>query len=63
MGSDQPRFGGVLFLPVTAVSLVKAGVRLRGLDVGPVRAPLVDPTPEHVERLAALLRHGLELVA
>ncbi|WP_327002732.1 5-dehydro-4-deoxyglucarate dehydratase [Dactylosporangium sp. NBC_01737] len=46
-----------------AVALVKAGVRLRGLDVGGVRPPLLDPSAEHVDRLGALLRHGLELAA
>jgi 5-dehydro-4-deoxyglucarate dehydratase len=45
-----------------AVSLVKAGVRLRGLDVGEVRAPLTEPTPDHLAELAALLKHGLALV-
>ncbi|MDJ1133101.1 5-dehydro-4-deoxyglucarate dehydratase [Streptomyces iconiensis] len=45
-----------------AVSLVKAGVRLRGLDVGGVRAPLSEPTPEHLKELAALIDRGLELV-
>ncbi|WP_129838990.1 5-dehydro-4-deoxyglucarate dehydratase [Streptomyces sp. RFCAC02] len=45
-----------------AVSLVKAGVRLRGLDVGPVRAPLADPAPEHVDILARLIETGLGLV-
>ncbi|RKN44082.1 5-dehydro-4-deoxyglucarate dehydratase [Streptomyces hoynatensis] len=49
--------------PGYAVSLVKAGVRLRGLDAGGVRAPLVDPTGEHLDRLRTLLDHGLELVA
>ncbi|MGP3978314.1 5-dehydro-4-deoxyglucarate dehydratase [Streptomyces sp. 8N114] len=44
-----------------AVSLVKAGVRLRGWDVGGVRPPLSDPAPAHVEELAALLERGLEL--
>ncbi|MGP3988108.1 5-dehydro-4-deoxyglucarate dehydratase [Streptomyces sp. 3N207] len=44
-----------------AVSLVKAGVRLRGRDVGGVRPPLSDPAPAHVEELAALLERGLEL--
>ncbi|MFF6880818.1 5-dehydro-4-deoxyglucarate dehydratase [Streptomyces sp. NPDC012474] len=48
-------------VPGYAVSLVKAGVTLRGLDVGGVRAPLLDPTPEHVARLAKLLDHGLEV--
>ncbi|MGW3297079.1 5-dehydro-4-deoxyglucarate dehydratase [Streptomyces xiamenensis] len=45
-----------------AVSLVKAGVRLRGLDVGPVRAPLTEPTPAHVTELAALIERGLTLL-
>ncbi|MFD5743559.1 5-dehydro-4-deoxyglucarate dehydratase [Streptomyces massasporeus] len=49
-------------VPGYAVSLVKAGVTLRGLDVGGVRAPLLDPTPEHVARLSKLLDHGLEMV-
>ncbi|MFJ4537457.1 5-dehydro-4-deoxyglucarate dehydratase [Streptomyces tibetensis] len=50
-------------VPGYAVSLVKAGVTLRGLDVGGVRAPLLDPAPEHIARLAELLDHGLEVVA
>jgi 5-dehydro-4-deoxyglucarate dehydratase len=45
-----------------AVSLIKAAARLRGTKVGPVRAPLVDPTPEHLEVLDALLTKGLDLV-
>jgi 5-dehydro-4-deoxyglucarate dehydratase len=48
-------------VPGYAVSLVKAGVTLRGLDVGGVRAPLLDPAPEHLARLAKLLDHGLEV--
>ncbi|MBX6386191.1 MAG: hypothetical protein IRZ07_25005 [Microbispora sp.] len=48
--------------PGYAVSLVKAGVRLRGLDVGPVRRPLADPSPEHLTRLAALIDRGLALL-
>ncbi|WP_033307147.1 5-dehydro-4-deoxyglucarate dehydratase [Streptomyces iakyrus] len=50
-------------VPGYAVSLVKAGVTLRGLDVGGVRAPLLDPTPEHLARLSKLLDHGLEVAA
>ncbi|MFG2141965.1 5-dehydro-4-deoxyglucarate dehydratase [Streptomyces sp. NPDC048650] len=46
-----------------AVSLVKAGVRLRGRDVGEVRPPLSEPAPAHVERLAELIDRGLTLVA
>ncbi|QOV40047.1 5-dehydro-4-deoxyglucarate dehydratase [Streptomyces ferrugineus] len=49
-------------VPGYAVALVKAGVTLRGLDVGGVRAPLLDPTPEHVARLAELVDRGLEAV-
>ncbi|MEU8569498.1 5-dehydro-4-deoxyglucarate dehydratase [Streptomyces pathocidini] len=45
-----------------AVSLVKAGVRLRGLDVGEVRPPLSEPTPAHVRELAALIERGMALV-
>ncbi|MBC6458223.1 5-dehydro-4-deoxyglucarate dehydratase [Actinomadura sp. HBU206391] len=49
-------------VPGYAVSLVKAAVRLRGLEVGPVRPPLVDPAPEHVEELSRLIKVGLSLV-
>ncbi|WP_062211118.1 5-dehydro-4-deoxyglucarate dehydratase [Streptomyces sp. NBRC 109706] len=45
-----------------AVSLVKAGVRMRGLDVGEVRSPLSEPLPEHLDELAGLIDHGLGLV-
>jgi 5-dehydro-4-deoxyglucarate dehydratase len=45
-----------------AVSLVKAGVRLRGLDVGPVRSPLAEPAPEHVKELSALIDRGRALL-
>ena len=48
--------------PGFGVSLIKAGLRLRGLDVGSVRPPLVDPTPEQESRLAAILESGLALV-
>lgn len=45
-----------------AVSLVKAGVRLGGLDVGGVRSPLHEPGEEHVKRLAELVEHGRRLL-
>ncbi len=45
-----------------AVSLVKAGVRLEGVDVGPVRPPLSEPEPDHVNRLAELIAAGRELI-
>ncbi|MFE0519668.1 5-dehydro-4-deoxyglucarate dehydratase [Streptomyces sp. NPDC058954] len=49
-------------VPGYAVALIKAGLTIRGLDVGGVRAPLLDPTPEHTARLAKLIDHGLEVV-
>jgi 5-dehydro-4-deoxyglucarate dehydratase len=45
-----------------AVALVKAGVRLEGCDVGPVRPPLVEPSAEHVERLAEIVAAGRKLL-
>jgi 5-dehydro-4-deoxyglucarate dehydratase len=49
--------------PGYAVCLVKAGVRAGGLDVGPVRAPLSEPDPAHVQRLVELVAAGRELIA
>jgi 5-dehydro-4-deoxyglucarate dehydratase len=48
--------------PGYAVSLVKAAARLRGERVGPVRAPLTDPSPADLAELKALLTAGLDLV-
>ncbi|MFJ5258866.1 5-dehydro-4-deoxyglucarate dehydratase [Streptomyces sp. NPDC088387] len=45
-----------------AVSLVKAGVRLRGLDVGEVRPPLHEPTEEHIKQLAEIIERGHALL-
>ncbi|MFI5474044.1 5-dehydro-4-deoxyglucarate dehydratase [Streptomyces cacaoi] len=49
-------------VPGYAVSLVKAAARLRGRPVGPVRAPLTDPSPTDLADLRALLSAGLDLV-
>ncbi|MFG3032477.1 5-dehydro-4-deoxyglucarate dehydratase [Streptomyces sp. NPDC048253] len=49
-------------VPGYAVSLVKAAARLRGRPVGPVRAPLTDPSPTDLADLGALLGAGLDLV-
>ena len=49
-------------VPGYAVSLVKAGVRLRGLDVGGVRLPLVEPATDHLAELERLIAKGLEIV-
>ncbi|MFI8187575.1 5-dehydro-4-deoxyglucarate dehydratase [Streptomyces sp. NPDC085946] len=49
-------------VPGYAVSLVKAAARLRGRPVGPVRAPLTDPSPADLAELSGLLATGLGLV-
>ncbi|WP_405885294.1 5-dehydro-4-deoxyglucarate dehydratase [Streptomyces sp. NBC_01136] len=49
-------------VPGYAVSLVKAAARLRGLPVGPVRAPLTDPGPDDLAALEKVLDDGLNLV-
>ena len=49
-------------VPGYAVSLVKAAARLRGCPVGPVRAPLTDPSPADLADLKTLLAFGLDLV-
>ena len=49
-------------VPGYAVSLVKAAARLRGRPVGPVRAPLTDPSAADLADLKLLLTSGLDLV-
>ncbi|MFI6434595.1 5-dehydro-4-deoxyglucarate dehydratase [Streptomyces sp. NPDC050759] len=49
-------------VPGYAVSLVKAAARLRGRPVGPVRAPLTDPSAADLAELRRLLTTGLDLV-
>ncbi|MFF2845812.1 5-dehydro-4-deoxyglucarate dehydratase [Streptomyces sp. NPDC058001] len=49
-------------VPGYSVSLVKAAARLRGCPVGPVRAPLTDPSDAHLGELENLLDTGLALV-
>lgn len=49
-------------VPGYAVSLVKAAARLRGQPVGPVRAPLTDPSAADLAELTTLLTTGLDLV-
>jgi len=46
-----------------AVSLVKAAVRMTGLDVGEVRPPLSEPLPEHLEELAGIIARGRAALA
>lgn len=45
--------------PGFAVALVKAAARLRGQKVGGVRPPLVDPTPDQLDRLDKIVSDGL----
>lgn len=49
--------------PGFAVSLVKAGARMRGAKVGGVRPPLRDPRPEQLVRLERIIEHGLASLA
>ncbi|MEE4025103.1 5-dehydro-4-deoxyglucarate dehydratase [Gordonia sp. PKS22-38] len=50
-------------VPGYAVSLVKHGVTLEGIDAGPVRAPLVAPTPEHQAELEQIIAAGRAVLA
>ena len=45
-------------VPGYAVSLVKAGVALEGIPAGPVRAPLVMPSPDDVAELSSIIAAG-----
>jgi 5-dehydro-4-deoxyglucarate dehydratase len=45
-------------VPGYAVSLVKAGVTMEGIDAGPVRPPLVMPSPEHLSELTQIVKAG-----
>lgn len=49
--------------PGYAVALIKAGVRLTGLEAGGVRPPLVDPTEDEVAQLAEIVASGRAVVA
>lgn len=50
-------------VPGYAVSLVKAAVRATGLEVGGVRPPLLDPTPEHLAELEKIVAAGRGLAS
>lgn len=45
-----------------AVALVKAGLLVTGRPCGPVRPPLLDPNPQQLEALRAIIEQGLGLV-
>nr|WP_027479210.1 5-dehydro-4-deoxyglucarate dehydratase [Gryllotalpicola ginsengisoli] len=48
--------------PGFAVSLIKAGLRLKGVPVGSVRPPLTDPDERQTARLAEILEAGEAVV-
>jgi 5-dehydro-4-deoxyglucarate dehydratase len=45
-----------------AVSLVKAGVGVRGKPVGPARPPLVNPSESEIQELKAIIERGLRIL-
>ena len=49
-------------MPGGAVSLVKAGATLHGLNMGPVRPPLLSATEDHLVALAGILWEGMTTV-
>ena len=50
-----------LQVPGYGVSLIKAGLGLRGRAVGSVRPPLVDPSLDHLAQIETLIQRGLEV--
>jgi 5-dehydro-4-deoxyglucarate dehydratase len=50
-------------VPGYAVSLVKAGVALEGIPAGPVRAPLIMPTPDDIAALRKIIAAGRAVLA
>jgi 5-dehydro-4-deoxyglucarate dehydratase len=50
-------------VPGYAVSLIKAGVTMEGLDAGPVRAPLIMPSPEDLAALGRIIDAGRAVIA
>lgn len=55
-----PLFKG--FFQTTNPILIKAGLRLRGFDVGPLRLPLLEATSEQIEKLRGLMEDAGVLV-
>jgi 5-dehydro-4-deoxyglucarate dehydratase len=50
-------------VPGYAVSLIKAGVAMEGIDAGSVRPPLIMPTPEDTAELARIIAAGRAVIA
>jgi 5-dehydro-4-deoxyglucarate dehydratase len=50
-------------VPGYAVSLIKAGVTMEGIDAGSVRAPLIMPSEEDTKALAEIIKAGRAVLA
>ena len=50
-------------VPGYAVSLIKAGVSMEGIAAGPVRPPLIMPSPEDRDTLADIIAAGRAVIA
>jgi 5-dehydro-4-deoxyglucarate dehydratase len=50
-------------VPGYAVSLIKAGVTMEGIDAGPVRPPLIMPSEEDTAALAQIIKAGRAVLA
>jgi 5-dehydro-4-deoxyglucarate dehydratase len=50
-------------VPGYAVSLIKAGVTMEGVAAGPVRPPLIMPSPEDLDALAQIIAAGRAVIA
>lgn len=50
-------------VPGYAVSLIKAGVTMEGIDAGPVRPPLIMPSPEDLDELTQIIKAGRAVLA
>jgi 5-dehydro-4-deoxyglucarate dehydratase len=50
-------------VPGYAVSLIKAGVTMEGIDAGSVRAPLIMPSPQALAELAHIIAAGRAVIA
>ena len=50
-------------VPGYAVSLIKAGVSMEGVAAGPVRPPLIMPSPEDRDTLAGIMAAGRAVIA
>lgn len=50
-------------VPGYAVSLIKAGVTMEGIDAGPVRAPLIMPSAQDLAQLDQMIKAGRAVLA